>query len=57
MKRPKLRFSIVDFLILTALVMIAVGIFAPHFARARAKVNPSARPAATATVRPAIPAR
>jgi len=57
MKRRRLEFSIVDFLIITALLMIAVGMFAPHFMRARGKANPATAPDSSAAVQPVPPPR
>ncbi len=47
MKRLMAKFSVVDFLIVMAILMILVGMFAPHFTESRAKANPvtSSQPA------------
>ncbi len=47
MKRRLNKFSVVDLLIVMAVLMILVGMFAPHFTESRAKANPvtSSRPA------------
>ncbi len=40
MKSRLSKFSVVDFLIVMAILMILVGMFAPHFSESRAKANP-----------------
>lgn len=37
MRRPKSRITIVDFLMILALLLIVAGMVAPHFARKSAK--------------------
>lgn len=56
MRRPESGFSIVDFLIIVALLLIVVGMFGPRLAQSRNKVKTA--PAASSTLKaPVRPAR
>jgi Tfp pilus assembly protein PilV len=55
MRRTNLGFSLVDFLIIVALLLIVIGMFGPRLAQSRKARNASA--SATCATAPARPAR
>jgi competence protein ComGC len=53
MRRTESGFSIVDFLIIIALLLIVVGMFGPYIAKSRGKAKTAAVVASSARVIPA----